>query len=69
MRCLLEQDGYAVRFPDGAGTYEVEFEAVAGKAQERLSAGKIAYIGTGEISFQYQPNAGIANLLVTVYAA
>ena len=41
------QDGYAVRHADGAGTFEVEFEALAGKAPGKLSASKIAYIGTG----------------------
>lgn len=42
------QDGYAVSYKDGAGEYEVEFEATAGTAQKRLTSGKLAYIGTGE---------------------
>lgn len=43
----MVQDGYAVRCEDGSGTFEVEFEAMAGAAPRRLSHGKIAYIGTG----------------------
>jgi len=41
------KDGYAVRFADGGGDFEVEFEAVAGTARNTLSPGKVAYIGTG----------------------
>ena len=44
---LSTQDGYAVRHSDGAGTFDVEFEAMAGAAQRQLSPSKIAYIGTG----------------------
>ena len=42
------QDGYAVRSSDGPGEYTVEFEALAGTAPGRLSAGLVAYIGTGK---------------------
>ena len=41
------QDGYAVRCSDGAGDFQVEFDALAGMPPGRLSVGKVAYIGTG----------------------
>ena len=44
----LAQDGFAVRVADGAGDFEVEFEAFTGTAQKVLSPGKVAYIGTGQ---------------------
>jgi hypothetical protein len=49
VRCAggMLQDGYAVRVADGGEVFEVEFDAVAGTAQRKLSPGKIAYIGTG----------------------
>ena len=40
-----------MRVADGAGEFEVEFEATAGTAQKQLSSGKVAYIGTGEHIF------------------
>ena len=43
------QDGYAVRSSDGPGDHTVEFEAMAGTAPGRLSAGHVAYIGTGVV--------------------
>lgn len=39
-----------MRYADGAGEFEVEYEALAGQAQRKLSEGKIAYIGTGDES-------------------
>ena len=37
-----------MQIADGAGDFEVQFEATAGTAQKKLSSGKVAYIGTGE---------------------
>ena len=48
---VATQDGYAVRSSDGPGEYTVEFEALAGTAPGRLSAGLVAYIGTGISTF------------------
>ena len=42
------QDGYAVRFSEGAGDFPVAFEALAGMPPGKLDAGQIAYITTGE---------------------
>ena len=40
-----------MRVADGGGDFEVEFEAFTGTAQKVLSLGKVAYIGTGHLSF------------------
>ena len=32
---------------NGAGEYEIEFEATAGTARKKLTSGMVAYIGTG----------------------
>lgn len=41
------KDGYAVRSTYVAGAYEVAFEALAGRPQEVLEEGSVAYISTG----------------------
>lgn len=43
----MPQDGYAVVSGDGAGDYDVAFEALAGTSPGHLVAGTVAYITTG----------------------
>lgn len=43
------QDGYAVRFFEGAGDFPVAFEVLAGTLPAKLEPGHIAYITTGKL--------------------